>query len=149
MGRGNPCVQCGACCAFFRVSFFWEEANPQNLNSVPEEMTEPVNDLLQCMKGTNQPNPRCIALDGEIGKRVTCKIYEQRSSVCRDFGLHEEAEGITVNGMDLIRCNEARKAWNLPPLSRSELRLLKKEPSIRTIRPDHHPHIKNNRFSRS
>jgi Fe-S-cluster containining protein len=89
MGRGNPCIQCGACCAFFRVTFFWEEANPENSDSVPVEMTEPVNDLLQCMKGTNQPHPRCAALSGEIGNNVGCKIYERRSSVCREFGLHE------------------------------------------------------------
>ncbi|MBB8903342.1 YkgJ family cysteine cluster protein, partial [Escherichia coli] len=22
----NPCITCGACCAFFRVSFYWAEA---------------------------------------------------------------------------------------------------------------------------
>jgi hypothetical protein len=23
----NPCVSCGACCAHFRVSFYWAEAD--------------------------------------------------------------------------------------------------------------------------
>ena len=27
MSNLNPCMTCGACCAFFRVSFYWAEAN--------------------------------------------------------------------------------------------------------------------------
>ncbi|MBR7358785.1 YkgJ family cysteine cluster protein, partial [Klebsiella pneumoniae] len=23
----NPCMTCGACCAYFRVSFYWAEAS--------------------------------------------------------------------------------------------------------------------------
>lgn len=143
MGRGNPCIQCGACCAFFRVSFFWEEANPENSASVPYELTESIDGLFQCMKGTNQPSPRCIELQGQIGEKVSCAIYERRSSVCREFGLHESTQGITVNGLDLVRCNEARKAWNLPPLSRAELRALAHEPAIRMLHLDHSNHKKN------
>ncbi|EMK5322830.1 YkgJ family cysteine cluster protein, partial [Escherichia coli] len=26
MSNLNPCMTCGACCAFFRVSFYWAEA---------------------------------------------------------------------------------------------------------------------------
>ncbi|EGR9493162.1 YkgJ family cysteine cluster protein, partial [Escherichia coli] len=26
MNNPNPCMTCGACCAFFRVSFYWAEA---------------------------------------------------------------------------------------------------------------------------
>ncbi|HDN1328034.1 YkgJ family cysteine cluster protein, partial [Escherichia coli] len=25
MSNLNPCMTCGACCAFFRVSFYWAE----------------------------------------------------------------------------------------------------------------------------
>ncbi|EFG2122847.1 YkgJ family cysteine cluster protein, partial [Escherichia coli] len=25
MNNPNPCMTCGACCAFFRVSFYWAE----------------------------------------------------------------------------------------------------------------------------
>jgi len=148
MGRGNPCVQCGACCAFFRVSFFWEETNPDDPSCVPQEMTESVDGFLQCMKGTNQPRPRCIALIGEIGEKVGCAIYARRSSVCREFGLHESAQGVTVNGFDLIRCNQARAAWNLPPLSRAELRELNIGPSVRMTRPDHTTQMHKKRRSR-
>lgn len=24
--ENNPCVSCGACCAYFRVSFYWAES---------------------------------------------------------------------------------------------------------------------------
>ncbi|RBD00840.1 YkgJ family cysteine cluster protein, partial [Xanthomonas oryzae pv. oryzae] len=24
----HPCLTCGACCAYFRVSFHWSEADP-------------------------------------------------------------------------------------------------------------------------
>lgn len=148
MGRGNPCIQCGACCAFFRVSFFWEEANPEDPESVPYELTESLDGLMQCMKGTNQPHPQCVALSGEIGEKVGCIIYDRRSSVCREFGLHETVQGIKVNGIDLVRCNQARKAWNLPPLTRSELRELSKEPTVRMIRLDHTNTLHKKRRSR-
>ncbi|OZZ73507.1 zinc/iron-chelating domain-containing protein, partial [Klebsiella pneumoniae] len=26
MSEINPCMTCGACCAYFRVSFYWAEA---------------------------------------------------------------------------------------------------------------------------
>ena len=118
----NPCVQCGACCAFFRVSFYWQEVSTSNHEGVPLEFTDKVSDFLQCMKGTDQPQSRCIALQGKIGEKVGCAIYDQRSSTCRDFGLHSENGQLTVDGFNLIRCNQARKAWNLPPLTRTDLR---------------------------
>lgn len=131
MSSGNPCVQCGACCAFFRVSFFWEETNPSDPEGVPPELTEPETDMIQCMKGTNQPHPRCIALDGKIGEKVACRIYSRRSTTCREFGLHKTEEGISADGIDLVRCNQARKAWNLPPLTRADLRSFSRYPAIR------------------
>jgi Fe-S-cluster containining protein len=94
-------------------------------------MTEALNELLQCMKGTNQPHPRCVCLEGKIGKRVSCTIYPRRSSTCRDFGLHETKGVISVTGDDLTRCNEARKAWGLPPLTRWQLRNLQNTPMVR------------------
>lgn len=37
----NPCMSCGACCAYFRVSFYWAEADDAG-GSVPAQLTEPV-----------------------------------------------------------------------------------------------------------
>ncbi|EKJ0223351.1 YkgJ family cysteine cluster protein, partial [Escherichia coli] len=27
MSNPNPCMACGACCAFFRVSFYWAKVD--------------------------------------------------------------------------------------------------------------------------
>lgn len=120
MGMENPCIQCGACCAFFRVSFYWEEVSDPD--GVPAGLTEKADDLFQCMKGTNQPVPRCVALKGTIGEKVGCAIYSRRSSTCQEFGLQCHEGQLAVDGINLVRCNQARRAWNLPPLTRAELR---------------------------
>ena len=137
MSLDNPCIQCGACCAFFRVSFYWEESTPANQEGIPQTLTEELSEFLQCMKGTNQPHPRCIALCGKIGEKVSCSIYAQRSSSCREFGLHTEQGRLEVDGENLVRCNEARKAWNLPPLTRSDLRLFAHYPPVRSAPTPH------------
>lgn len=77
---------------------------------MPAELTEKLTPFLVVMKGMNQPKPHCIALKGEIGSQVQCTIYENRSSVCRDFQYSWE------NGERNERCDKARRAWGLPPL---------------------------------
>ena len=106
----NPCITCGACCAYFRASFYWAETDLHSGGTVPAQMTEKLTPFRSVMKGTNQPNPRCIALEGEIGSCVSCSIYEQRASVCRDFEFSWQ------NGAPHDRCDKARAAWGLPPL---------------------------------
>ncbi|RDK02203.1 YkgJ family cysteine cluster protein [Paraburkholderia lacunae] len=95
------CQACGACCAHFRVSFYWGETDLQALGSVPEALTVPVSPHRVAMRGTEVKPVRCVALTGEIGCSVACSIYELRSTTCRDF----EA------GTD--RCNQARLAHGL------------------------------------
>ena len=63
----NPCQACGACCASFRVSFYWAEAEARGL---PAEFTEQLNPWFSCMAGTNQRAPRCDALAGEVGLKA-------------------------------------------------------------------------------
>ena len=106
----NPCITCGACCALYRASFYWAEADNAG-GTVPLELTEKLNAFRRVMKGTDQPNPRCIALVGTIGQHIYCSIYEQRSSVCRDFPVAWE------NGHPNEHCDKARIAWGLPPLA--------------------------------
>ena len=110
MSQSNPCLSCGACCASFRVSFYWAETSHGQENGVPIELTEPVNNFYNCMKGTNSKNPRCIALLGEIGQSVSCSIYEQRSSTCREFNMLD-AEG-NIDG----HCTKARAIHGLLPV---------------------------------
>lgn len=105
-----PCLNCGACCATFRVSFYWGETDAAPEGIIPSLLTEQVNLHYSCMQGTNQPSPRCVALLGSIGEGVRCSIYEKRSSTCREFSYHGE------NGQSSPACQRARALHGLPPL---------------------------------
>jgi Fe-S-cluster containining protein len=107
----NPCIRCGACCAHFRASFYWAEADDASPGGVPVALTEKLTPHLRVMKGTNQPAPRCVALLGEIGQSVRCTIHPQRSTVCRDF------DASWSNGEPNPRCDAARARHGLPPLT--------------------------------
>lgn len=107
----NPCLDCGACCAFFRASFYWGESDLASPGGVPAGLTEKLNDFRLVMQGTNGPSPRCIALRGRIGESVSCSIYERRASVCRDF------QPAWLNGEPSERCDRARNQWGLASLT--------------------------------
>jgi hypothetical protein len=104
----HPCLACGACCAHFRVSFYWAEP-------VPEQHTEKLNAHRSFMRGTDHPEaPRCVVLQGKVGDRVSCGIYESRPSPCRDF------EASFESGVENPRCAAARIAKGLHPLTRDD-----------------------------
>ncbi|MGR0480613.1 MAG: YkgJ family cysteine cluster protein [Candidatus Electronema sp. V4] len=111
MPVSNPCVRCGACCAFFRASFYWGETESGTPGGVPDDLTEKINDFRVQMKGTRGLNPRCVALTGEIGRSVACAIYEHRSSVCRAFPPSLQ------DGVVNEDCNRARAAHGLNPVT--------------------------------
>ncbi|BEV07782.1 YkgJ family cysteine cluster protein [Methylophilus sp. DW102] len=92
----DHCQSCGACCASFRVSFYWAETDAHPLGMVPADMTKKVNETYVCMQGTEIKPVRCVALQGQVGQSVGCSIYALRSSTCREF----EAGSVV--------CNEAR-----------------------------------------
>ncbi|HEY9159520.1 MAG TPA: YkgJ family cysteine cluster protein [Desulfomonilia bacterium] len=108
----NPCLACGACCAYFRVSFYWGECDDAKEGGVPAGLTEKLNDFRAVMKGTNRPEPRCIALEGEIGKAVRCTIYERRPQVCRDIPFS------WADGLPEEKCDKSRQAWGLKKLEK-------------------------------
>ena len=81
---GDICLTCGACCASFRVSFYWSESDEAVASGVPPDMTCHVAPLLCAMKGTDRPDPWCIALQGSVGGSVWCSIYDRRPSVCHE-----------------------------------------------------------------
>lgn len=110
----NPCLTCGACCAFFRASFYWREASDELPGGVPVELTEDLTPVYRVMKGTNQSMPRCVALEGEIGKAVFCSIHAARANVCRDFPAS------FLDGVPNPRCDQARAGHGLPPLTPSD-----------------------------
>lgn len=107
----HPCLQCGACCAHFRVSFYWAEADDASQAGVPSALTRPVSRHLRAMLGTDQAQPRCIALKGEVGVSTQCDIYPLRSSTCRDFEASYEY------GRPNPHCDSARTRWGLAPLA--------------------------------
>lgn len=78
------CQRCGACCAQYRVSFYWAEGDDAPGGHVPVALTQPLNAHLRCMAGTSSRAPRCIALQGEIGANVGCAIYDRRPTPCRE-----------------------------------------------------------------
>ena len=97
--RGFDCRNCGACCAAFRVSFYWAEAT---VLALPDELVEQLSPWHACLAGSNSAAPRCRALQGEIGSRVCCTVYTRRPSPCRELQPGDD------------RCRRARQRHGLP-----------------------------------
>ena len=84
----HACLACGACCAAYRVDFHPLELAGGKFawaGGVPLALTVPVTTGLVRMAGTDAAQPRCVALDGEIGRCVACSIYDGRPSPCREL----------------------------------------------------------------
>jgi len=101
----TPCLDCGACCATFRVSFYWAEADTRG---IPPELTEQVTPHFSCMAGTHCAAPHCAALDGKVGARTACRIYPHRPSPCREVEAGDE------------QCAKARAYHGMAPLAPRE-----------------------------
>ena len=97
----EPCLDCGACCASYRVSFYWAEAEE---NGIDDSMVEALTPVYSCLRGTNQSNPHCQALVGEVGKLVKCNMYAQRPSPCREVQVGDD------------KCQQARARHGLAAL---------------------------------
>ncbi|MBV8380295.1 MAG: YkgJ family cysteine cluster protein [Paucibacter sp.] len=105
----NPCLDCGACCASFRVDFAVDELQSEG-GCVPDGLAVPLTSHLARMRGTDHAQPRCAALVGQIGVRASCGIYEWRPAPCREFGLRAPL------GLGDDACTRARARHGLPPL---------------------------------
>lgn len=112
----HPCQNCGACCASFRVSFYWREAERNDaINPVPQGFWDESTPQERAMKGTsNKHHPKCIALKGRIGEFVNCEIYANRPTPCRKFQASYE------NGEHQPRCDDAREKHGLKPLQKQD-----------------------------
>ena len=110
----NACMECGACCAAYRVSFYWTEGDDAG-GTVPAALTQDLPPHRRCMAGTDAHAPRCVALRGEVGSAVSCSIYGQRPSTCREFIRDGQ------DGRDSPECTRARAKFGLPPLRRPGL----------------------------
>ena len=107
----HPCLSCGACCAHFRVGFHWSETEPSLGGTVPAALTESFGPHGVAMRGTWAKQPRCIALEAEIGVRSRCTIHPNRPSVCR------EVQPSWESGAANPQCDRARLAHGLPVLT--------------------------------
>ena len=107
----NPCLNCGACCAHFRVSFYFGETDSHPQGYVPSELVMPLTPHRVAMKGTDQKNPRCVALTGEVGQSIGCSIYENRPSVCRQYHVWDP-----LTGKPNEDCQKLRQKIGLPLL---------------------------------
>jgi len=107
----NPCLSCGACCAHFRVAFYWAEADPFAGGPVPADLTVPLDRHRVAMKGTVHAPAHCAALEGQVGARVRCTIYEARPGPCR------ELRPSWLDGEPSLQCDRARAAHGLAPLT--------------------------------
>ena len=101
LNEPSHCLSCGACCATYRVSFYWAEA----LGPL-EPWTERLTPHLACMVGTSRVLPRCAALQGPVGNSAFCLVYASRPSPCRELEPGDE------------RCDRARTRHGLDPVSR-------------------------------
>lgn len=68
---------------------------------MPDDHVESISPVYACMTGTNQKNPRCIALGGTIGEQVSCNMYQARSSSCKQVQIADS------------HCNKARLAHHM------------------------------------
>lgn len=98
----SPCQSCGACCAHYRVSFYWQEAVQRGLD---EGMLVQVSPWQVCFRGTEVKPVRCVNLEGEVGACVSCRIYEQRTTPCRSVEMGDD------------KCLQARAAHGMGALA--------------------------------
>lgn len=114
-------MSCGACCAYYRVIFYWREIEsvPEQYQ-VPEKLSTDCGPFARAMLGTVEKKPRCKALYGEVGTQVACSVYENRPSPCRDF------KASFSDGQHNPRCDEARARHGLRPLKAQDFHGLEK-----------------------
>ncbi len=80
----DSCTACGACCASFRVDFSVFELQSAG-GAVPDGLAVEVKGSTCRMRGTDHVPVRCAALIGQVGRSVTCGIYEWRPNPCREL----------------------------------------------------------------
>ena len=93
----NPCLSCGACCAFSRE---W----PRFTLETEAEILA-ISPALVSTRGMRCNGDRCSALDGEVGVKTACTVYEVRPHVCRSCEAGDP------------ECNMARAKFGFPALS--------------------------------
>jgi Fe-S-cluster containining protein len=96
-GASNPCLSCGACCAF---SHEW----PRFTLETETEILA-IRAALTGERGMRCIGDRCSALSGEVGVKTACTVYEVRPHVCRSCEAGDP------------ECNMARAKFGFPALA--------------------------------
>ena len=78
---------------------------------MPLTLTESLRTHERVMRGTSQAQPRCIALDADIGRYSRCTIHDRRPSVCALVPASWEF------GAASAQCDKARLAHGLALLT--------------------------------
>ncbi len=81
---------------------------------MPLDLTEPLRTHERAMRGTSQAQPRCVALDADIGRYSRCTIHTQRPSVCAAVPASLEF------GERSAQCDKARLAHGLSLLNEAD-----------------------------
>jgi Fe-S-cluster containining protein len=87
------CLICGACCAspFVGEGYIQLDAHEEKRLGriglpVLVVISDPADRIVMLGTKVNGQGLRvCVALDGKVGKKVTCNIYEDRPDLCRQF----------------------------------------------------------------
>ena len=87
-GNAFDCTKCGACCFGLAVHLTAREARIFQANRKLKLLIKPQDDGF-CMRRTVNES-RCFALKGNPGC-CTCKVYNDRPRVCRQFEAGSEA----------------------------------------------------------
>ena len=73
------CVTCGACCAFSRYWPALRVCDPADGAGIPDGFLDRAKHRMRCV------GDRCSALEGTVGERARCQVYENRPAGFRAF----------------------------------------------------------------
>ena len=104
----HPCMNCGACCATYRVAFHWMETIHGPVGpGVPEALTQPLDAHRLVMAGTK----RAVLVDGKAREIGYASMYELRGLLC------DLSRGVSLDGND-PRAGRPRCARGPDPAAR-------------------------------
>jgi len=72
------CQTCGACCSYSSSWPRFSVETDAELDRLPARF------VADDLTGMRCHDNRCTALDGTVGSRTSCMVYEIRPQVCRD-----------------------------------------------------------------
>src|SRR5262245_9130967 len=92
MSKAYDCLLCGACCASPFDGEGYIQVEPEDRDRL-RSLALPVIEmeasgerlLLLSTRLDGQGKRVCRALEGKVGRRVACSVYEDRPHLCREF----------------------------------------------------------------